>query len=134
MRSDINLAVVFSAVILGTIMLMSQPSNAAQGDGCTIDLKDGLKEPGTEQASGDCKGITGKLVKKGTDGTYKEQKVGGSSTNNRHPGGAGANPPSNIGTNKGPSGGGKVVTHPVGTSPPTKGASGTMEKSSGGKH
>ncbi len=86
MRSDVDLAAVCSAAMLGAIIMMSQPSNAAQGDSCTIHLKSGLLEPGTEQASEHCKGVTGRLVKKGTDGSYNELKAGGSSTNSKIPG------------------------------------------------
>lgn len=67
------LAALCSAATVGLLILMSMPSNAS-GESCTIELKDGLKEPGTVSSSGQCCSVlhTGKCATKAVDGTYPE--------------------------------------------------------------
>ena len=75
------LAASCSVAMVGLTILLSEPSSAdQQGDGCTLELKNGLKEPGTVDASGNCCSIfhANKCFKKSANGTYDEKKSGGS--------------------------------------------------------
>ena len=67
------LCLAFVGIFLGAI---NSTTAHATGENCTINLKDGLKEPGTVSSSGQCCSVlhAGKCASKAADGTYPEAK------------------------------------------------------------